>query len=206
MTTSSIIFKRNNRTLLETPQTSSQITELTRYDRANNSLCYRQKTMSSPETNKAHGNPTLDERASHCFGCGPANPQGLHLAFTLDIEDSARPIATAQAVLSRYHEGPPGYLHGGLIATLLDEAMSKLNRPLNVLAMTRNMQVDYLRPVPLYEPIVITGRHIRREGRKLYHQAEITFPNRVVLAQAQGLFIVIDEKILAASGLTQPED
>ncbi|WP_260705328.1 PaaI family thioesterase [Edaphobacter flagellatus] len=151
------------------------------------------------------GNPTIDERASHCFGCGPANPQGLHLVFSTDNSDPEHPTATAQAQLDRHHEGPPGYLHGGLVATLLDEAMSKLNRPLNVLAMTRHMEVDYIRPVPLYKPLTITSRHIRREGRKLFHQAEILL-NDTVLARGHGLFIAIDEKLLAAAGLTQPED
>ena len=58
------------------------------------------------------------------------------------------------------HEGPPGHIHGGIVAALLDEAMSKLNRPLNVLAMTRHMEIDYLRPAPLYQPLVLIGRHL----------------------------------------------
>ena len=150
--------------------------------------------------------PTIDERASHCFGCGPANPQGLHLTFTTDTSDAAKPIATAQFQLDRIHEGPPGHIHGGIVATLLDEAMSKLNRPLNVLAMTRHIEVDYLRPVPLYKPLVLSSRHLSREGRKLFHLAEIQSPTGEVLARAKGLFIVVDERLLKLAGLTQPED
>jgi len=165
--------------------------------------------MSTPDSTR-HApdglSPNIDERASHCFGCGPANPQGLRLVFTTDRSDPEHLTATAHTQLDRHHEGPPGYLHGGLIATLLDEAMSKLNRPLHVLAMTRHMEIDYLRPVPLYKPLVVTSRHLRREGRKLFHQAEIQLPNGTVLARSHGLFIVIDEKILAAAGLTQTED
>src|SRR5450756_1538431 len=86
------------------------------------------------------GAHTLDERAHCCFGCGPDNPHGLHLTFTIDDSDPTRVTATANVQLTRLHEGPPGHIHGGIIATLLDEAMSKLNRPLNVLAMTRNME------------------------------------------------------------------
>ncbi len=126
--------------------------------------------------------PTIDERANHCFGCGPANPQGLHLTFTTDT------------------------------AALLDEAMSKLNRPLNVLAMTRHMEVDYLRPVPLYQPLVLVARHLNRPtkpdgtpDRKLFHQAEIQRPDGTVLARAKGFFIALDEKILAAAGFTAPQ-
>lgn len=150
-------------------------------------------------------NPTLDERASHCFGCGPANQQGLHLVFTIDIALPETPSATAHIQLTQFHQGPPGYIHGGIVATLLDESMSKLNRPLNVLAMTRHMEVDYLRPAPLHQPLILTSRHLRREGRKLFHQAELQHPDGTVLARGKGLFIVIDEKLLARAGLTQPQ-
>jgi acyl-coenzyme A thioesterase PaaI-like protein len=151
------------------------------------------------------GNPTIDERASYCFGCGPANPQGLHLAFTTDSSNSANPTAIAYLQLDRLHEGPPGHVHGGIVATLLDEAMSKLNRPLNVIAMTRHMEIDYLRPAPLFKPLTLVSRHLRREGRKLFHLAELQFSDGTVLARAKAVFIVIDEKLLAISGFTQPE-
>jgi uncharacterized protein (TIGR00369 family) len=151
------------------------------------------------------GTPTIDERANHCFGCGPANPQGLHLVFTTDTSDPAHPICTCHFQLDQHHEGPPGYIHGGIVATLLDEAMSKVNRPLDVLAMTRHMEIDYLRPVPLYKPLTLIGRHVRRDGRKLFHLAEIQSPEGQVLARAHGLFIEIDRELLAKAGLTQPE-
>ncbi|HEY6413461.1 MAG TPA: PaaI family thioesterase [Edaphobacter sp.] len=150
------------------------------------------------------GNPTLDERASHCFGCGPANPQGLHLVFTTDSNPEGT-TATAHLQLDRFHEGPPGHIHGGIVATLLDEAMSKLNRPLNVIAMTRHMEIDYLRPAPLFHPLILVSWHLSREGRKLFHQAELQHSDGTVFARAKGVFIVVDEKLLALAGLTQPE-
>jgi acyl-coenzyme A thioesterase PaaI-like protein len=149
--------------------------------------------------------PTIDERANHCFGCGPANPQGLHLVFTTDTANPEAITATAHLNLTRMHEGPPGHIHGGIVAALLDEAMSKLNRPLNVLAMTRHMEIDYLRPAPLHQPLVLISRHLSREGRKLFHQAELQLPDGTVLSRGKGLFIVVDEKLLALAGLTQPE-
>ena len=145
--------------------------------------------------------PTIDEQAGHCFGCGPANPEGLHLVFTLD---PAAQTATALVNLTRNHEGPPGHIHGGIIATLMDEAMSKLNRPLGVIAMTRNMEVDYLRPSPLGRDLILKGHHIRREGRKLFHEAELKLPDGTLLATAKGVFIVLDPAIIArARGLDQ---
>jgi uncharacterized protein (TIGR00369 family) len=133
---------------------------------------------------------------SNCFGCGPNNPQGLHLKFTID---AAALTASAPVNLTTLHEGPPGYIHGGIIATLLDEAMSKLNRPLNVLAVTRSMQVDYLRPSPLNQPLTIRSNHLRREGRKLYHHAELVNTEGTILAQATGLFITLDPSSLPRS-------
>ena len=76
------------------------------------------------------------------------------------------------------HEGPPGHIHGGIIATLMDEVMSKLNRPLNVIAMTRHMEIDYLRPSPLHQPLTLTSHHLSRKGRKLFHQAELRNADR----------------------------
>jgi hypothetical protein len=73
--------------------------------------------------------------------------------------------------------------------------------------MTRHMEIDYLRPVPLYQPLVLVGRHLNRPakdgapGRKLFHQAEILLPDGTVLARSKGLFITIDEKILFAAGI-----
>jgi uncharacterized protein (TIGR00369 family) len=149
--------------------------------------------------------PAIDEKVNHCFGCGPSNPQGLHLVFTTDTANPEAPTATAHLQLTRLHEGPPGHIHGGIVATLLDEAMSKLNLPLNVLAMTRHMEIDYLRPAPLDEPLILIGRHIRREGRKLFHQAEIQQSDGTVLARGKAVFIIVDEKLLARAGLARPK-
>ena len=118
----------------------------------------------SEEQNGSHRDhaPTIDEQAGHCFGCGPANPEGLHLVFWFDAEAQT---ATALVNLTRNHEGPRGHIHGGIIATLMDEAMSKLNRPLGVIAMTRHMEVDYLRNScytvgvsPIYRPSMSVGK------------------------------------------------
>ena len=149
---------------------------------------------------------TIDERANHCFGCGPENPQGLHLVFSTDTSAPGHPTATAHFQLDRQHEGPPSYVHGGIIATLLDEAMSKINRPLNVLAVTRHMEIDYLRPVPLHQPLTVTSRHLQREGRKLFHQAEILSSDGTTLARGKGVFIEIDRALLTRAGFTAPED
>lgn len=140
--------------------------------------------------------PTIDELAAHCFGCGAANPQGLHLHFTLNTTNPSHPTATAVVQLTELHQGPPGHIHGGIVATLCDEAMSKLNRPLGLLAMTRHMEVDYLRPAPLHTALTLTARHLRRDSRKLFHTVELHSPDGGLLATAKGVFIVIDPALV----------
>jgi uncharacterized protein (TIGR00369 family) len=89
-------------------------------------------------------------------------------------------------------QGPPGHVHGGVIATLLDEAMSKANRRFGVVAMTRQLEVEYLKPVPLSTPIHIVGRHLSANGRKHHCEAEITDMLGTTLARGKALFVAID--------------
>jgi acyl-CoA thioesterase FadM len=62
--------------------------------------------------------------------------------------------------------------------------------------MTRNLQVDYRRPCPLHTDLTLTGHHVRREGRKLFHRAELRNARGYLLAEATGLFIAIDPALL----------
>jgi acyl-CoA thioesterase FadM len=64
--------------------------------------------------------------------------------------------------------------------------------------MTRHMEVDYLRPAPLHQPLVLIGTHLSRNGRKLFHKAELQLADGTVLARGKGLFIAISETHLAA--------
>ena len=140
--------------------------------------------------------PSIDEISGQCFGCGAANPHGLHLQFSID---TVAHTASAPVQLTEIHQGAPGYIHGGLIATLLDEAMSKLNRPLGLLAMTRHIEVDYLRPAPIHAPLTVSARHLRRDGRKLFHLAELHDEAGNLLASCNALWIVIDPSLIPES-------
>ena len=145
---------------------------------------------------------SVDELSGHCFGCGPNNPEGLHLLFTLDQQVHT---AAASVTLDERYQGAPGYIHGGIIATLLDEAMSKLNRPLGVLAMTRQMDVSYLKPAPIGREMLLRSRFLRREGRKLFHEAELLNLAGEVLSRCSGLWIVIDPSVLQLKGTASVE-
>lgn len=124
---------------------------------------------------------------NRCFGCGPANPTGLQLDFLRD-EDGA---VVCLAEVSDAFCGHPGYLHGGIIATLLDEIMSKAARAGGWTAMTRHLEVDYLRPVPSSAPLRLEGRVVRSEGRKHWVEAQILDAGKKTLARAKGLFVEV---------------
>lgn len=144
-------------------------------------------SISSDSKDNEQLEPLYHGAQNHCFGCGQANPAGLKLEFSKTAEN----VVVSHAIVSENYEGPPGYLHGGIIATLLDEAMSKANRAQGVTAMTRQMQVEYLRPVPSGSSIRIEGSVTRSEGRKHWTEACIQNAEGVVLAHATGLFIAI---------------
>ena len=121
----------------------------------------------------------------HCFGCSPENRNGLHLRFK-ETQDSGG-VASEFRVPRRF-EGPPGHVHGGIIATILDEAMGKVNRRKGIVVLTRHMSIDYLRPVPLATRLRAVGWSIKEEGRKHFHAGEIRAMDGTVLARAEGAF------------------
>ena len=131
--------------------------------------------------------PMKHSAQNRCFGCGPANPTGLQLEF-LQAEDGS---VVCLPTISNSFEGPPGYLHGGIIATILDEAMSKTTRALGLTTMTGQMEINYLRPVHSATAIRVEGRLLRSEGRKHWTEARILDPRGHMLAKAKGLFIEI---------------
>jgi uncharacterized protein (TIGR00369 family) len=88
--------------------------------------------------------------------------------------------------------GPPGHAHGGIIATILDEAMGKVNKLRHVVALTREMKVEYLRPVPLGMRLTAEGREKYVRGREHINVAEIRTEDGRVLARSRGKFIKID--------------
>jgi uncharacterized protein (TIGR00369 family) len=140
---------------------------------------------------RAQGHDTRDVKLpkNTCFVCGPDNPEGMRLKFTLD---EARQTFVCQFRLGKRYSGPPGHCHGGIIACILDDAMGKVNKLRHVIALTREMTVEYLKPVPLHEPLRAEGREVKVQGRTHVNAAEILNENGEVLARSKGIFIAID--------------
>ncbi|MGC2109187.1 MAG: PaaI family thioesterase [Candidatus Korobacteraceae bacterium] len=143
-----------------------------------------------PRHEQGHGHTVKKQQfANHCFGCGPGNDAGLRLKFSLDKQQKR--FVCRFRLQSRF-VGPPGHAHGGIIATILDEAMGKVNKLREVIALTSRMEVTYLKPVPLSKPLVVEGWEVRVRGREHYNAAEIRNREGEVLASSKGKFIAID--------------
>lgn len=156
--------------------------------------------MPKPRTIQSEGhlpvpflNQSLGSRVNRCFGCGPANPSGLRLRFQLDAASAS---ATSTVKLTRRFEGPPGHAHGGILATMLDEAMGKVNKIFNRIAVTRHMTLEFLRPAPLGVALTVTGRLASHQGRKMFMEGEIRDASGELLALGRALFIQIDPQSL----------
>ena len=140
---------------------------------------------------KIHGHETAYTKLqrNYCFACGPDNPDGMHLEFTLDEE---RKTFVCHFTLDKRYTGPPGHCHGGIIATILDDAMGKVNKLRQVIALTKEMTVEYLKPVPLHKPLRVEGREVSVHGRQHVNMAEIFDDKGEVLARSKAIFIAID--------------
>lgn len=124
-----------------------------------------------------------------CFGCGDANPRGMRLSFA---RDEQRRRVVGRFRLGTEYQGGPGFVHGGIIATVLDEAMGKVNRFSEVRAVTAELKVEFHRPVPVEEEILVEAFQLERNGRSLVHQGEIRDAWGQLLAKGTGRFVVVD--------------
>ena len=126
-----------------------------------------------------------------CFGCGGANDRGMKLTFEQD--DSTKRIRGAFKLPAEY-QGGPGFIHGGIIATVLDEAMGKLCRFRAVRAVTADLTVEFLKPVSVDAPLLIEAYEVDKMGRNLYFAGEIRNQAGDLLARGRGRFVVIEPR------------
>ncbi len=129
--------------------------------------------------------------ANLCFGCGGANPRGMLLTFEQD--DVAQRIR-GNFQLGAEYQGGTRFVHGGIIATVLDEVMGKVCRFRGVRAVTAELTIEYLKPVPVETDLVVEGYELELKGRNLFLAGEICNVSGRVLARAKGRFVIIHAK------------
>ena len=110
-------------------------------------------------------NPT-----NKCFGCGGDNSSGMKLTFK---QDNTNRKIVGRFVLGERYQGGGGFAHGGIIATLLDEAMGKVCRFREARAVTAELTIEYLKPISVEKEIVVEGHETEQKGRNLFMAGEI---------------------------------
>ena len=121
---------------------------------------------------------------NHCFVCGPENPSGLHIHFTLGDKK-----AWCQWTVLEDYVGYSNMLHGGIMSAIMDDLMGHATYSMNVDVVTAHLEMDYRSPAYVGDVLdcsawvteVGTGRSMKVEG-------EIYCGDRLI---AQGKSVVV---------------
>ena len=124
---------------------------------------------------------------SYCYGCGRLNEHGYQIKSYWDGEDTM-----AHFIPKPYHIAIPGYVYGGLIASLIDchgtgsaalASYKAEKREPDTLPpfrfVTASLQVDYLRPTPLGVELEIRGKILELKGRKVITEITVSANNEI---------------------------
>ncbi|MCZ2857656.1 PaaI family thioesterase [Blastococcus sp. VKM Ac-2987] len=120
---------------------------------------------------------------------GPGNP----VAPPMEVSSTPDGRATGRVTLGKPHEGPPGLVHGGVVATLLDHVLARAVRAAGRGGLTATLTVTYRRPVQLGVPLVVTAELGTTEGRRTTATARLAAADApaTTLAEAEGLFVAL---------------
>ena len=129
---------------------------------------------------------SLPADINRCFACGKGNPDGLQLDF--DYDPKKRSVVSHLNLPARF-QGATGFAHGGIIATLLDEAMAKVNGKGGIRAVTIQLKVLYRKMVPLQTDLILKGQRRSQRGKKIYLESQLLSVDGILLAEARGVFL-----------------
>lgn len=119
-----------------------------------------------------------------CFVCGPANSHGLELEFRTLGDGAVEAFFPCHAVFAGY----PGMLHGGIVCTLLDGAMTNCLFAHGFVAVTVDMNVRFLHPVTVSLPAVVRAR-LESEGSPVHRVSAEVLQGDQVVAKATARFL-----------------
>lgn len=144
------------------------------------------------------------DMVSHCYGCGRLNDQGLQIKSYWDGDEA---VCTYQP--RPYHTAVPGYVYGGLIASLIDchatgtAAAAKYRaegRPMDsepaFRFLTASLHVDYLKPTPIDGPLELRATVAEISGRKVIVSVEL-FARGQLCAKGQVVTVQVPDEFMA---------
>jgi uncharacterized protein (TIGR00369 family) len=120
----------------------------------------------------------------HCFACGASNPIGMRLHIELS-EGAAR----SEWVVGEDYVGWSDKVHGGIIATLLDEVMAWAPSSFDSWAVTAEMTVRYRAAASPGDRLTATGRVAKRRRRIYEVVGEVRGPDNRLIAEGRGTYL-----------------
>jgi uncharacterized protein (TIGR00369 family) len=125
-----------------------------------------------------------------CFGCGPNNAVGLKLSF-----EKQGGVVVSRTTVARAYAGYRDFTHGGIVATMLDEAMGwAMLHVAGRHGVTKSLQIDYRRPVRVEQPVTVTARVTLQEETRVVLEARIEDERGRLLAGAEGEWVAVREE------------
>jgi uncharacterized protein (TIGR00369 family) len=145
-------------------------------------------------TTPSHDEP-IDERLLNdsseyqaCFGCGARNVGGLQLVFRTEGDE-----IVAEFTPDERFQGFPGVLHGGVLATMLDETLSRAAVYAGKWMMTARLEIRYRRAVPIGQTLRVSAKPVQVRSRLVSARGAVQLASdpTVVFADAEGVFMPI---------------
>jgi uncharacterized protein (TIGR00369 family) len=120
-----------------------------------------------------------------CFACGKDNPVGLKLKLVKNGDESR-----GEFIISELYQGWRGYVHGGIISTILDEAMAYTYFP-EIKGVTAKTEIRIRQPVPIGVTLVARGKLVKKTRKLLTATAVITLEDGTVVAESTAQVYVV---------------
>jgi acyl-coenzyme A thioesterase PaaI-like protein len=138
-----------------------------------------------------------------CLVCGTENPFGFNARFYQTDSDEVLGVFTAKDV----HQGFPQRIHGGMIASILDEIIGRAQniKDPEGWAVTVDLRIRYRKPVPLGVELKVLGRMTKDRKRMFEGTAEIYLPDGTVAAEGWAKYFRGTPKEVEESGLSAEE-
>lgn len=137
-----------------------------------------------------------------CFVCGEDNPISLNIKFDYDEE---KDHVIADFMPDEKLAGYRDVMHGGLVSTLLDEAMAKAIRFKGWKAVTAEMKIRFLEPVRLDKKVIVKGRVQDKRRRIIETSAKLEGRMGKELARASAKFIIVNKNTGEGDGYNDDE-
>ena len=141
--------------------------------------------MGEVETGIEKGVHNKQPNSANCFVCGRENTNGLGLSFYELGPDEVM----AEVVIPSHFEGYPGIVHGGIVASMLDEIAGRavLVGEHEHFRLTAKLEIRYRKPVPSGELLRLRGVVERRKGRVAFAHAELHLQDGTLAAEAHAV-------------------